>query len=227
MCSTATPPRSAPATCRNGASSIGSSTQPCTPLQIARSRWVSCSGSISSPIATCACSSRSRTARRARMKSTARLRPRRARGDTKRACLARARSYCRRRSLALVFLRRQLEDDAKLAAPPRSRSDARKRRMTASREPTSATDAPRLRCSSAATGPRVLATQWITDRNPSDASDIVAYVPEGVADDAQRAATAAADAFGAWRRSRASPAPITSIAGASRSRTARRSWRRP
>src|SRR6188474_1733014 len=33
---------------------------------------------------------------------------------------------------------------------------------------------------------------WITDVNPSDTSDIVAYVPEGTADDAQHAARAAA-----------------------------------
>ena len=36
---------------------------------------------------------------------------------------------------------------------------------------------------------------WIADVNPSDATDIVAYVPEGTADDAQHAARAAAEAF--------------------------------
>ena len=39
---------------------------------------------------------------------------------------------------------------------------------------------------------------WIDDRNPSDASDLVAYVPEGAPEDARRAATAAAAAFERW-----------------------------
>ncbi len=39
---------------------------------------------------------------------------------------------------------------------------------------------------------------WIDDRNPSDASDLVAYVPEGSPEDAQRAAAAAASAFERW-----------------------------
>ena len=39
---------------------------------------------------------------------------------------------------------------------------------------------------------------WIDDRNPSDQSDLVAHVPEGTPDDATRAATAAAEALGAW-----------------------------
>ena len=40
--------------------------------------------------------------------------------------------------------------------------------------------------------------RWLTDLNPSNATDIVAYVPEGTPDDARRAANAAADAFPAW-----------------------------
>jgi alpha-ketoglutaric semialdehyde dehydrogenase len=40
--------------------------------------------------------------------------------------------------------------------------------------------------------------RWLTDVNPSDTSDLVAYVPEGTADDVRRATTAAAEAFDAW-----------------------------
>jgi len=40
---------------------------------------------------------------------------------------------------------------------------------------------------------------WITDVNPSDATDIVAYVPDGTTDDAQHAARAAAEAFASWQ----------------------------
>ena len=40
---------------------------------------------------------------------------------------------------------------------------------------------------------------WIADTNPSDATDIVAYVPEGTPDDAQHAARAAAEAFAPWQ----------------------------
>ncbi|HUQ83332.1 MAG TPA: aldehyde dehydrogenase family protein, partial [Gemmatimonadaceae bacterium] len=40
---------------------------------------------------------------------------------------------------------------------------------------------------------------WIPDINPSDASDVVAYVPEGTTDDAQHAARSAADAFDGWQ----------------------------
>src|SRR5688572_18059755 len=40
---------------------------------------------------------------------------------------------------------------------------------------------------------------WITDINPSDTSDVVAYVPEGTAADAQHAARAAAEAFEPWQ----------------------------
>jgi len=60
------------------------------------------------------------------------------------------------------------------------------------------TDAPRLRSFVGGTWAASAGDQWITDRNPSNASDVVAYVPEGVADDAWRAASAAADALGAW-----------------------------
>ena len=149
-------------------------------------------------------------------------------GDTKRACLlVRDHIAGAGRSL-LVFLRRSAR---------RRRDSSRSSHARARREETAHDRARSQRrhrahhaCarSSAARGPRVRATQWITDRNPSNASDIVAYVPEGVADDARRAASAAADAFErvvvAHGRRRA---PITSIAGASRSRTARKSWRRP
>jgi len=41
--------------------------------------------------------------------------------------------------------------------------------------------------------------RWITDVNPSNTADVVAYVPEGTPDDATRAANAAAEAFPAWR----------------------------
>ena len=39
---------------------------------------------------------------------------------------------------------------------------------------------------------------WIDDRNPSNANDLVALVPEGAPDDATRAATAAAESLGSW-----------------------------
>ncbi len=41
--------------------------------------------------------------------------------------------------------------------------------------------------------------RWIPDVNPSDASDVVAQVPEGSAGDAHAAVTAAAEASSAWR----------------------------
>ena len=44
-----------------------------------------------------------------------------------------------------------------------------------------------------------LSDAWIADVNPSDATDVVAYVPEGTADDAQHAARAAAEAFASWQ----------------------------
>jgi aldehyde dehydrogenase (NAD+) len=39
---------------------------------------------------------------------------------------------------------------------------------------------------------------WISDANPSDASDVVALVPEGTVDDARRGANAATAAFEGW-----------------------------
>src|SRR4029453_9836489 len=39
---------------------------------------------------------------------------------------------------------------------------------------------------------------WNRAPNPSNASDLVAYVPEGTADDAQRAATTAREALEGW-----------------------------
>ena len=41
--------------------------------------------------------------------------------------------------------------------------------------------------------------RWIADVNPSDASDLIAHVPEGTADDVNAAVTAAAEALEAWR----------------------------
>lgn len=60
------------------------------------------------------------------------------------------------------------------------------------------TDAPRLK--QFVNGEWVASTGdgWIDDRNPSEPSDVVAYVPEGAAADALRAATAAASAFERW-----------------------------
>lgn len=42
-------------------------------------------------------------------------------------------------------------------------------------------------------------TRWIADVNPSDQNDVVAHVPEGVADDVTAAVAAAYDAFDKWR----------------------------
>jgi aldehyde dehydrogenase (NAD+) len=60
------------------------------------------------------------------------------------------------------------------------------------------TDAPRLK--QFVNGEWVASTGdgWIDDRNPSEPSDVVAYVPQGAAADALRAATAAATAFERW-----------------------------
>ena len=60
------------------------------------------------------------------------------------------------------------------------------------------TDAPRLRAFVGGTWSESAGDSWITDSNPSDASDIVALVPEGTSDDARGAATAAANAFEGW-----------------------------
>src|SRR3954464_14429331 len=59
-------------------------------------------------------------------------------------------------------------------------------------------DAPRLRSFVGGTWADSAGDAWIEDRNPSNTNDIVAYVPEGVADDARRAAAVAADAFESW-----------------------------
>ena len=59
-------------------------------------------------------------------------------------------------------------------------------------------DAPRLRSFVGGTWSESVGDAWITDANPSDASDIVALVPEGTPDDAHRAARAAANAFEGW-----------------------------
>src|SRR5262245_22072370 len=67
--------------------------------------------------------------------------------------------------------------------------------MTATR---TATDAPRLQQFVGGEWVASTGDGWIDDRNPSDANDIVAYVPEGTPDDARRAATSAADAFEKW-----------------------------
>jgi aldehyde dehydrogenase (NAD+) len=60
------------------------------------------------------------------------------------------------------------------------------------------TDAPRLRAFVGGAWTDSASDAWIDDRNPSDASDVVAYVPVGSADDANRAADAAANAFERW-----------------------------
>jgi aldehyde dehydrogenase (NAD+) len=60
------------------------------------------------------------------------------------------------------------------------------------------TDAPRLRQFVGGEWVDSLGDAWIDDRNPSDATDVVAYVPEGTPDDAKRAATAAAEAHEKW-----------------------------
>ena len=40
---------------------------------------------------------------------------------------------------------------------------------------------------------------WIPDLNPSDASDVLAHVPNGTPDDVTAAVTAASAAYPAWR----------------------------
>jgi aldehyde dehydrogenase (NAD+) len=67
--------------------------------------------------------------------------------------------------------------------------------MTATR---TGTDAPRLKHFVGGEWVDSASDQWIDDRNPSNPGDIVAYVPEGTADDANRAATSAANAFESW-----------------------------
>jgi len=61
------------------------------------------------------------------------------------------------------------------------------------------TDPPRLRRFVGGAFAESQSDAWITDANPSDATDIVAYVPEGTADDAQHAAQSAAAAFESWQ----------------------------
>ena len=68
----------------------------------------------------------------------------------------------------------------------------------ASRVGTVGADAPHLRHFVAGAWVASTGDAWIEDRNPSDANDIVAYVPEGTPEDAQRAASAAAAAFERW-----------------------------
>src|SRR5262245_61306629 len=68
----------------------------------------------------------------------------------------------------------------------------------ASRAGTGRADAPRLRQFVAGAWVSSTGDTWIDDRNPSDANDVVAYVPEGTPEDAQRAAAAAAGAFERW-----------------------------
>ena len=60
------------------------------------------------------------------------------------------------------------------------------------------TDAPRLKHFVAGEWADSAGDGWIADVNPSNTNDIVAYVPEGSADDARRAAVAAAEAFDKW-----------------------------
>ena len=66
------------------------------------------------------------------------------------------------------------------------------------RLPDTGRDAPRLRAFVGGEWSASEGDSWITDTNPSDASDIVALVPEGTPGDAHRAARAAATAFESW-----------------------------
>src|ERR1044072_724658 len=59
-------------------------------------------------------------------------------------------------------------------------------------------DAPRLKHFVGGEWTESAGDNWIADINPSNTTDIVAYVPEGSAADAQRAATIAAEAFDKW-----------------------------
>jgi alpha-ketoglutaric semialdehyde dehydrogenase len=61
-----------------------------------------------------------------------------------------------------------------------------------------ATGAPHLRHFIGGAWVESRSDHWIDDRNPSNASDLVAYVPEGTADDAQRSATTAREALEGW-----------------------------
>jgi aldehyde dehydrogenase (NAD+) len=61
-------------------------------------------------------------------------------------------------------------------------------------------DAPRLKHFVGGEWADSAGDNWIADINPSNTNDVVAYVPEGSADDARRAAVAAADAFEKWSR---------------------------
>ena len=56
------------------------------------------------------------------------------------------------------------------------------------------TDAPRLKHFVGGEWAESAGDNWIAEVNPSNASDVVAYVPEGSADDARRAAVSAAEA---------------------------------
>ena len=60
------------------------------------------------------------------------------------------------------------------------------------------TDVPRLRQFVRGDWTESEGDRWLTDLNPSNATDVVAYVPEGTPDDARRATSAAADAFASW-----------------------------
>ena len=66
------------------------------------------------------------------------------------------------------------------------------------RAPAIGADTPRLQAFVGGSWSASDSDAWITDANPSDATDIVALVPEGTADDAGRGAAAAAAAFGRW-----------------------------
>ena len=66
------------------------------------------------------------------------------------------------------------------------------------RAPEIRTDTPRLKAFVGGSWSASASDTWITDANPSDASDIVALVPEGTADDAQAAGAAARAAFEGW-----------------------------
>jgi hypothetical protein len=107
--------------------------------------------------------------------------------DVKRACaLVRDHIAGAGRSL-IAFLRRQLDDDVTAPTPATIARRARNERMTAHTSGVAA-NAPRLQSFIGGTWADSTGDAWITDRNPSNANDIVAYVPEGVADEARRAA---------------------------------------
>ena len=58
---------------------------------------------------------------------------------------------------------------------------------------------PRLRHFIGGTWTESRGDRWIHDVNPSDSTDVIAHVPEGVADDVASAVNAASHALDGWR----------------------------